>query len=163
MLSCPIPSYPMSSHRTRRTPSHSTVCNHIPSHPIVPHPIPGDSQHIQENKNYYTGPDSNSTRRTIYSLWRNINKLDHCYDVRTRQASRKQQVVGGVCAPRSLEWLPDMFACAYYVAGCLTMVHGSPISLWLPNMALAIFQCAWFPKMEGGPQPRPLPDDKYGS
>ena len=35
----------------------------------------GDSQHIQENKNYYTGQDSNPTRRMIWDLWRNINKL----------------------------------------------------------------------------------------
>jgi hypothetical protein len=35
-----------------------------------------DSQHIQENKNHYTGQDSNPTRRMIYDLWRNINKLD---------------------------------------------------------------------------------------
>ncbi len=35
----------------------------------------GDSQHIQENKNYYTGPDSNETRRFIYELWRKINDL----------------------------------------------------------------------------------------
>ena len=35
----------------------------------------GDSQHIQEHKDYYTGSDSNSTRRTIYSLWKKINQL----------------------------------------------------------------------------------------
>ena len=36
----------------------------------------GDSQHIQENKNHYTGPDStNPTRKMIYDLWRGINKM----------------------------------------------------------------------------------------
>ena len=36
----------------------------------------GDSQHICENKDYYTGSKSNSTRRMIYGLWKEINKLD---------------------------------------------------------------------------------------
>ena len=36
----------------------------------------GDNTHIQENKNHYTGDNSNPTRRTIYNLWRNINKID---------------------------------------------------------------------------------------
>ena len=36
----------------------------------------GDSQHIQENKDYYTGADANPTRRMIYFLWREINKLE---------------------------------------------------------------------------------------
>ena len=33
----------------------------------------GDSQHIQEHKDHYTGAESNTTRRTIYTLWRGIN------------------------------------------------------------------------------------------
>lgn len=36
----------------------------------------GDSQHMQENKDYYTGSDSNSTRRMLYGIWQKINKLD---------------------------------------------------------------------------------------
>ena len=58
----------------------------------------GDSQHIQENKNHYVGPDStNPTRRMIYDLWRNINKL-------------QPEGHGGVRAMRGLGWrgtLPD--------------------------------------------------------
>ena len=46
----------------------------------------GDSQHIQENKDYYTGSDSNSTRRTIYSLWKTINKQSAPY-CNTKQVS----------------------------------------------------------------------------
>ena len=34
-----------------------------------------NSQHIQEQKAYYTGTDSTPTRRMIYGLWRDINKL----------------------------------------------------------------------------------------
>lgn len=30
---------------------------------------------MQENKGHYTGPESNQTRRLIYSLWKDINKL----------------------------------------------------------------------------------------
>ncbi|CAE8660746.1 unnamed protein product, partial [Polarella glacialis] len=48
-----------------------------------------DSQHIQENQDYYTGRDSNATRKMIYALWREINKLeaDGLYDVRSKQVS----------------------------------------------------------------------------
>lgn len=35
----------------------------------------GNSQHIQENKNYYTDHNSNDVRRTIYGLWKNINDM----------------------------------------------------------------------------------------
>lgn len=35
----------------------------------------GDSQHIQENKDHYTGLVANSTRKLIYSLWRKINQI----------------------------------------------------------------------------------------
>lgn len=35
----------------------------------------GDSQHIQDNKDYYTGVSANSTRRTIYSLWKKIHQV----------------------------------------------------------------------------------------
>ena len=34
----------------------------------------GDSQHIQDNKDYYTG---NPTRRSIYTLWKKINTMDN--------------------------------------------------------------------------------------
>lgn len=34
-----------------------------------------NSQHVQENKSYYTGPEGNPTRRMIYQLWQQINKL----------------------------------------------------------------------------------------
>ena len=49
----------------------------------------GDNQHIQENKNHYTGPDASATRRMIYNLWRNINKLspESLYDIRPRQVA----------------------------------------------------------------------------
>ena len=46
----------------------------------------GDSQHIQDNKSYYTGPDSNPTRRMVYSLWRDINKVP-MVSVRSDQCS----------------------------------------------------------------------------
>jgi len=38
----------------------------------------GDSQHIQDNKDYYTSslPYANNLRRTIHQLWKNINKLE---------------------------------------------------------------------------------------
>jgi len=37
----------------------------------------GDSQHVQDNKEYYTGfPHSNPVRKSIYSLWKKINKID---------------------------------------------------------------------------------------
>lgn len=35
----------------------------------------GDSQHIQENKDHYTGIGGNPTRRVIYQLWRKINQI----------------------------------------------------------------------------------------
>lgn len=39
----------------------------------------GDNQHLAENKNHYVGHEhSNSTRRMIYELWRNINKVSFC-------------------------------------------------------------------------------------
>eukprot|EP00854_Cymbomonas_tetramitiformis_P005309 gene5309-6453_t len=49
----------------------------------------GDSQHIQENKDHYTGSDSNATRRVIYGLWREINKLQPgmLYGVKSKQVS----------------------------------------------------------------------------
>jgi hypothetical protein len=34
-----------------------------------------DSQHIQENKDHYTGMSSNATKRDIYRLWRKINQI----------------------------------------------------------------------------------------
>ena len=37
----------------------------------------GDSQHIQDNKDYYTGfTNTNTTRKSIYQIWKNINKTD---------------------------------------------------------------------------------------
>ena len=33
----------------------------------------GDSQHIQDNKDYYTGVAANHTRDAIYKLWKKIN------------------------------------------------------------------------------------------
>jgi hypothetical protein len=36
----------------------------------------GDSQHIQENKDHYTGMGANSTRKLIFSLWRKINQIN---------------------------------------------------------------------------------------
>ena len=36
----------------------------------------GDNQHIQDHKGHYMGQDSNPTRRVIYNLWKDINKLD---------------------------------------------------------------------------------------
>ena len=36
----------------------------------------GDSQHMQDNKDYYTGSDSNPKRRLLYQMWDRINKLD---------------------------------------------------------------------------------------
>lgn len=35
----------------------------------------GDCQHVQENKDHYTGNNSNSTRRLIHTVWQKINKL----------------------------------------------------------------------------------------
>lgn len=36
----------------------------------------GDSQHIQENKDHYTGITSTNLQKTIYQLWRRINTID---------------------------------------------------------------------------------------
>ncbi len=36
----------------------------------------GDSQHIQDNRDYYVGSDSNSIRRMIYKTWKDINDMD---------------------------------------------------------------------------------------
>lgn len=36
----------------------------------------GDSQHMQDNKDYYTGSDSNPKRRLLYQMWDRIQKLD---------------------------------------------------------------------------------------
>jgi hypothetical protein len=36
----------------------------------------GDSQHIQEHKDHYTGSDGTAVRRMIYQLWRDINKTE---------------------------------------------------------------------------------------
>ena len=36
----------------------------------------GDGQHMQDNKAYYTGPDSNPTRRVLYKLWTQINTME---------------------------------------------------------------------------------------
>ena len=37
----------------------------------------GDSQHIQDNKDYYTSfTSTNTTRKSIYQIWKNINKTD---------------------------------------------------------------------------------------
>jgi hypothetical protein len=36
----------------------------------------GDSQHMQDNKAYYVGPDSNSIRKLLYQLWKQIHQLD---------------------------------------------------------------------------------------
>jgi len=46
----------------------------------------GDSQHIQENKDHYTGTTSNSTRRMIYQLWNKINTLDDVGSLNIRWA-----------------------------------------------------------------------------
>jgi len=35
----------------------------------------GNNQHLTDNKSHYTGPDSNSTRRMIFNLFRDINKM----------------------------------------------------------------------------------------
>lgn len=46
----------------------------------------GNNQHIQENEDHYTGRGANSTRRMIYSLWREINKLeaDRLYNIKSK-------------------------------------------------------------------------------
>jgi len=36
----------------------------------------GDSQHIQDNKDYYTGAGTSATRKAIYTLWKRINQID---------------------------------------------------------------------------------------
>ena len=36
----------------------------------------GDSQHIQDNKDHYTGINSNATRRMIYQVWKKINIVE---------------------------------------------------------------------------------------
>ena len=36
----------------------------------------GDGQHLQDNRDYYTGLGSNNTRQMIYRLWRRINSLN---------------------------------------------------------------------------------------
>ena len=49
----------------------------------------GDSQHIQENKDYYTGTNSNATRRIIYNLWNRINdlQLNNLHGIKARQVT----------------------------------------------------------------------------
>ena len=37
----------------------------------------GDSQHIQDNKDHYTGINSNATRRMIYQVWKKINLVEN--------------------------------------------------------------------------------------
>ena len=37
----------------------------------------GDSQHIQENRDHYTGISANNVRRAIYTLWRKINQINN--------------------------------------------------------------------------------------
>jgi len=36
----------------------------------------GDSQHMQDNRNYYVGPDGNQVRGMLYRLWKNINQQE---------------------------------------------------------------------------------------
>eukprot|EP01043_Picozoa_sp_COSAG02_P023858 COSAG02_NODE_1285_length_13457_cov_11.145606_9_plen_1761_part_00 len=36
----------------------------------------GDSQHMQDNKDYYVGSDGNPTRRLLYGMWDKIQRLD---------------------------------------------------------------------------------------
>lgn len=44
----------------------------------------GDSQHIQENKDHYTGTMSSNLRRMIYTTWKKINTTDRLpYSVKT--------------------------------------------------------------------------------
>ena len=49
----------------------------------------GNSQHIQDNENdYYTGRNASTTRRMIYSLWKDINKMESMpYGVRKQKIS----------------------------------------------------------------------------
>ena len=46
----------------------------------------GDGQHIQDNKDHYTGGtgmgSSASTRRTIYNMWKKIHQVDRLFDVK---------------------------------------------------------------------------------
>ena len=44
----------------------------------------GDSVHVTDNKDHYTGAESNPLRRMIYGLWRDISKLEvgNLYSVR---------------------------------------------------------------------------------
>ena len=48
----------------------------------------GNSQHIQDNADHYTGAGTNATRRLIYALWRDVNKVsgDAMAQVRSRPA-----------------------------------------------------------------------------
>lgn len=36
----------------------------------------GDNPHLQENKNHYTGAESNPTRRKIYAIWQKVHNLE---------------------------------------------------------------------------------------
>lgn len=50
----------------------------------------GNNQHLTDNKDHYTGSDSNLTRRMIYALFRDINKMegvDSVYGLRLSQVS----------------------------------------------------------------------------
>ena len=42
----------------------------------------GDSQHMQDNKAYYVGDDSNPTRRMLYNYWSRINQTESPTGVR---------------------------------------------------------------------------------
>jgi hypothetical protein len=64
----------------------------------------GNSQHIQEKKDYYIGKDSNSTRRMIYGLWKDINKMDRAH-VRVSTVSLNLDeylLINGPHNPRSM-------------------------------------------------------------
>jgi hypothetical protein len=77
----------------------------------------GDSQHIQDNKDYYTGVGASNTKTAIYKLWKRINTLANIHQVhqirltsvklnlsqyylingRTNHSSMSTQLTGNTC------------------------------------------------------------------
>ena len=64
----------------------------------------GDSTHIQENKSHYVGEATNPTRRVIYKLWQNINKMEpNSLDVRPKPVGmnlRRYLLINAAREPR---------------------------------------------------------------
>ena len=95
----------------------------------------GDNGHLVENKGHYVGPDASATRRVIYKLWRDINKLDlnGLYDVRTKGLSlnlNQHLLVNSAANPRNMSTQPTGNTCYFqtYLFGLLCKVGAPALS-----------------------------------